>query len=161
METLLTIVAGTLMVVGLAGIFLPFVPDTLLIWGAALGYGLLVGWGVSGPWLFGLITLLGLLAAAAESWVSGASAFKAGASPWSILAGLTGGALGLFLFPPLGVVMGLMTGTFLVEYLRRKDARQAVRAMVGIGLGYGVSFGVKLILGLMMIGAWVAWVVLE
>ena len=161
METLLTIVAGTLMVVGLAGIFLPFVPDTLLIWGAALGYGLLVGWGISGPWLFGLITLLGLLAAAAEAWVSGAAALKAGASPWSILAGLVGGALGFFLFPPLGAAVGLLAGTFLVEYVRRKDARQAARAMVGIGLGYGVSFGVKLILGLMMIGAWVAWVALD
>src|SRR3990170_2339215 len=121
METLLTIVAGTLMVVGLAGIFLPFVPDTLLIWGAALGYGLLVGWGISGPWLFGLITLLGLLAAAAESWASGAAAYKAGASPWSILAGLAGGAAGFFLFPPIGMVIGLLAGTFLAEYLRRRD----------------------------------------
>jgi uncharacterized protein YqgC (DUF456 family) len=158
MEGMLTVVAGVLMLVGLLGIFLPFVPDVLLIWGASLGYGLLVGWGESGPWLFGLITLLGLLAAAAEAWVSGAGAHKAGASPWSILAGLAGGVAGFFLLPPLGMVIGLLAGTFLVEYLRRKDAKQAARAMVGMGLGYGVSFVVKLVFGLAMIGAWLIWV---
>ena len=158
MEGLLTVVAGVLMLVGLLGIFLPFVPDVLLIWGASLGYGLFVGWGESGPWLFGLITLLGLLAAAAEAWVSGAGAYKAGASPWSILAGLVGGAAGFFLLPPLGMVIGLLAGTFLAEYLRRKDARQAARAMVGMGLGYGVSFVVKLVFGLAMIGARLIWV---
>jgi hypothetical protein len=158
MEGMLTVVAGVLMLVGLLGIFLPFVPDVLLIWGASLGYGLLVGWGESGPWLFGLITLLGLLAAAAEAWASGAGAYKAGASPWSILAGLAGGVAGFFLLPPLGMVIGLLAGTFLVEYLRRKDAKQAARAMVGMGLGYGVSFVVKLIFGLAMIGAWLIWV---
>ncbi len=158
MEGMLTVVTGVLMLVGLLGIFLPLVPDVLLIWGASLGYGLLVGWGESGPWLFGLITLLGLLAAAAEAWVSGAGAYKAGASPWSILAGLAGGVAGFFLLPPLGMVIGLLAGTFLVEYLRRKDARQAARAMVGMGLGYGVSFVVKLVFGLAMIGAWLLWV---
>jgi uncharacterized protein YqgC (DUF456 family) len=158
MEGMLTVVAGVLMLVGLLGIFLPFVPDVLLIWGASLGYGLLVGWGESGPWLFGLITLLGLLAAAAEAWASGAGAYKAGASPWSILAGLAGGVAGFFLLPPLGMVIGLLAGTFLVEYLRRKDAKQAARAMVGMGLGYGVSFVVKLVFGLAMIGAWLIWV---
>jgi uncharacterized protein YqgC (DUF456 family) len=156
--TLLTVVAGILMLVGLLGIFLPLVPDVLLIWAAALGYGLLVEWGQSGPWLFGLITLLGLLAAAAEAWVSGAGAYKAGASPWSILAGLAGGVAGFFLLPPLGMVIGLLAGTFLAEYLRRKDARQAGRAMVGMGLGFGVSFVVKLVFGLAMIGAWLIWV---
>jgi len=157
-DSLLTVVAGILMLVGLLGIFLPLVPDVLLIWGAALGYGLLVGWGASGPWLFGVITLLGLLAAAAEAWVSGAGAYKAGASAWSILAGLAGGVAGFFLLPPLGMVIGLLAGTFLAEYLRRKDARQAARAMVGMGLGYGVSFVVKLFFGLGMVGAWAAWV---
>ena len=159
-DTLLTVVAGILMLVGLLGIFLPLVPDVLLIWGAALGYGLLVGWGQSGPWLFGLITLLGLLAAAAEAWVSGAGAYKAGASPWSILAGLAGGVAGFFLLPPIGMVIGLLAGTYLAEYLRRKDARQAGRAMLGMGLGYGVSLVVKLVFGGAMIGAWLIWVAL-
>jgi hypothetical protein len=52
----------------------------------------------------------------------------------------------------------MLGATYLVEYLRRRDARQAARAMVGMGLGYGVSFVVKLLFSLAMIGAWVAWV---
>jgi uncharacterized protein YqgC (DUF456 family) len=160
MDILFTILAGTVMLIGLLAIFLPFVPDILLIWGAALGYGLLVEWGESGPWMFAAITVLGLLGGVSEAWVSGAGARKAGASVWAIVVGVIAGGIGFIFFPPLGMIVGLLGGTFIVEYLRLKDARQAARAMVGMGLGYGVSFGVKLLFGLMMIGAWLAWVLL-
>jgi uncharacterized protein YqgC (DUF456 family) len=160
MEILLTILAGTLMLVGLLAIFLPFVPDILLIWVAALGYGLLVGWGESGPWMFAAITILGVLGGVSEAWVSGAGARKAGASLRSIVVGIIAGGIGFFFFPPLGMIVGLLGGTFLVEFLRLNDAQQAARATLGMGLGFGVSFGVKLLFGLMMIGAWIVWVLL-
>lgn len=159
MDVLWTILAGLLMVAGLVGIFIPFFPDLLLIWGAALGYGLLVGWGEWGPWLFGLITLLGVLGILAETYVGGAGARVAGASYKAIIAGLVLGMIGFFFFPPLGMILGLLAGTFLVEYLRLRDWRQAGRAMLGMGLGYGASFGVKLAFSALMIGAWLVWVI--
>lgn len=160
MEILFTVLFGILMLVGLLAIFLPVVPDILLIWAAALGYGLLVGWGESGPWMFAAITVLGLLGGVTEAWVSSAGARKAGASVQAIVVGVIAGAIGFFVFPPLGMIGGLLGGTFVVEYLRVNDARQAARATLGMGLGYGVSFGVKLLFGLMMIGAWIAWVLI-
>jgi hypothetical protein len=69
------------------------------------------------------------------------------------------GTIGLFVFPPFGLIIGLLLGTFVVEYIRMRDWRQAGRAMLGMGLGYGVSFGVKLVFGALMIGAWLAWVI--
>lgn len=158
MDVLWTILAGALMLAGLVGIFIPFFPDLILIWGAALGYGLLVGWGEWGPWLFGLITLLGALGILAETYVGGAGARVAGASYKAIAAGLVLGFIGLFILPPLGMIIGLLLGTFLVEYWRLRDWRQAGRAMLGMGLGYGASFGVKLVFGALMIGTWLAWV---
>ncbi len=158
MDILWTVLAGVLMVAGLVGIFIPFFPDLLLIWAAALGYGLLVGWGEWGLWLFGLITLLGVLGILAETYVGGAGARLAGASYRAIFAGLALGALGLFVFPPFGLIIGLLAGTFAVEYLRLKDWRQAGRATLGMGLGYGASFAVKLVVGTLMIGGWMAWV---
>lgn len=148
------------MLVGLLGVFLPVVPDILLIWLAALGYGLLVGWGQSGPWLFAGITLLGLVGVATETWVSGAGARKAGASGWAILVGVLAGLVGFFFFPPLGMIVGLLGGTFAVELLQKRDAGQAARSTLGMGIGFGVSFGVKLLLGLLMVGAWLLWLVL-
>ncbi|MFQ5942245.1 MAG: DUF456 domain-containing protein [Anaerolineales bacterium] len=159
MDNLWTILAGALMVAGLVGIFIPFFPDLFLIWAAALGYGLLVGWEDWGPWLFGLVTLLGVLGILAETYVGGAGARAAGASYKAIFAGLILGTIGFFVFPPFGLIIGLLVGTFAVEFLRLRDWRQAGRAMLGMGIGYGVSFGVKLGFGALMIGAWLVWVV--
>jgi uncharacterized protein YqgC (DUF456 family) len=161
MDIVWTILAGVLMLAGLVGIFIPFFPDLLLIWAAALGYGLLVGWGEWGLWLFGLITLLAVLGILAEAYVGGAGARMAGASYKAIIAGLILGTIGFFFFPPFGPVIGLLAGTFFVEYLRLRDWRQAGRATLGMGLGYGASFGVKLAFGGLMIGAWLVWVLVS
>jgi uncharacterized protein YqgC (DUF456 family) len=158
-ETLLTVLIGVAMLLGLLAVFIPLMPEMPILWGAALAYGLLVGWGRWGPWLFGLITLLGIVGGLAEIWVSSAGGKRAGASLWGILGGLAAGFLGFLIFPPLGGVIGLLLGTFAVEAIRLKDADKAARAMLGMGLGYGASFGVRLIVGVLMVGVWLAWVI--
>ena len=158
-EALVTILAGVLMLAGVIGILVPFVPDLLLIWAAALGYGLLVGWGEWGAWLFGLITVLGLLGILTETIVGGAGARVAGASYLAIVAGLVLGVVGLIVLPPFGLIIGLLLGTFAVEYVRIRDFRQAGKATLGMGIGYGASFGVKLAFAALMIAAWLVWII--
>jgi uncharacterized protein YqgC (DUF456 family) len=153
------LLVGAAMLVGLAGAFIPGFPDLLLIWGAALAYGLLGGWGPWGGWIFAGITVLALVGLAADIWVSSAAARLGGASFWGIAAGLVLGFLGLVFFTPVGGLLGLLLGTFLVEYLRRKDVDQAGRATAGMGLGYGLAFVVKFGIGALMVGAWIVWVV--
>ncbi|NIS83436.1 MAG: DUF456 family protein [Anaerolineales bacterium] len=157
-DILLTIAFGFLMLLGLIGCVVPVLPDLILIWGAALGFGLAVGWGARGPWYFGLISLLGLLGAAAEVWVSGYGARKGGASIWAILTGMALGTMGLLTSGPFGAVIGMLGGIFLVEYLRKRDIERATKAMLGTGLGCGASLGVKLGLGIGMVVVWVLWV---
>jgi hypothetical protein len=159
-DTLIKVLAGLVMLIGLAGIVLPILPGLVLVWAVALGYGLLVGWGSSGPWLFALITLLGLIGTGAELWVTGAGGKVAGASAWSIAAGIALGLIGLVFFSPIGAVVGLVAGTLGVEYLRLKDWRKAVNAAAGTAAGCGVSYVVKLALGVTMIAAWVAWAII-
>ncbi len=159
-KTLVTVLAAVVMLLGLAGVVLPALPGLALIWLAALGYALLAGWGASGPWLFGLITLLGLAGLGSELWVTSAGAKVAGASGWSVLAGIVLGLIGLLFFSPIGAVIGLTLGILGGEYLRLKDWRKALSAAGGTLAGCGVSYGVKLLLGMVMIGAWVAWVLI-
>ena len=159
-KTLVTVLAAVVMLLGLAGVVLPALPGLTLIWLAALGYGLLAGWGASGPWLFGLITLLGLAGLGSELWVTSAGARVAGASGWSVLAGIVLGLIGLLFFSPIGAVIGLTLGILGGEYLRLKDWRKALSAAGGTLAGCGVSYGVKLLLGIVMIGAWAAWVLI-
>ncbi len=158
-DILITILLGLAMLVGLAGIILPVLPDVILIWGAALLYGLLIGWGRYGPWLFAGITVLGLVGLLADAWVSGLGARKGGASFWSSIGGLVTGIIGLFVGGPLGLIVGMLLGIFLIEYWIHQDADRAMRAMFGMGVGYGASFIVKIFLGLAMIAIWIAWII--
>ncbi|MFP3854280.1 MAG: DUF456 family protein [Anaerolineales bacterium] len=155
----LTLLAGLLMLVGVVGVVAPVLPDAPLVWLAALGYGLLVGWGRLGPYLFVLITFLGLAAAAAEIWGSTLGAKAGGASIWGVLAGLLLGLIGLIFLGPLGGIGGLLLGTFLVELIRVRDTRQAARGMLGMGVGFGMSILVKLGLVVSMVVVWIVWVV--
>lgn len=159
-ETLVAVLAGILMLTGLVGIVAPVLPGLILIWLAGLGYGLLAGWGVSGPWLFALITLFGAAGMGAEIWVTGAGARAAGASLWSVAAGVALAVVGFIFFNVIGALVGLVAGTLLAEYYRLRDWRKALASAGGTAAGCGVSYGVKLFLGVVMIGLWVAWVLL-
>jgi uncharacterized protein YqgC (DUF456 family) len=161
METwLIPLLAWLVMLVGLAGVVLPVLPGLALIWAAALAYGLLAGWGSSGPWLFALITVLGLGGSLAEIWATGAGARLSGASLTSVLAGAALGLIGLFIGGPLAALAGLLGGVLLAEYGRLRDWRAAARATGGTAAGCGLSFGLKFVIGLLMIGAWVAWLLI-
>ena len=157
-ETSLTLLAGFIMLVGVFGVVAPVLPDAPLIWLAALGYGLLVGWGRFGPYLFAIITVLGIAAAAAEIWGSSVGAKAGGASVWGVLAGLVLGLFGLIFFSPIGGVAGLLLGTFVVEFVRLRDSKEAARGMLGIGVGFGLSMVAKLALVVLMFLTWLVWV---
>ncbi len=156
-ETAVIALVAGIMLIGLLGVFVPVLPDLVFIWLGALAYGLLVGWGTIGGWLFAAITVLGLIGGLAEIWASSVGARVGGASLWGILGGLGLGLLGLILIPPFGAIIGLLLGTFLVEAWRLKDMRQAAKGTFGMGVGYGMGFAVKMVMGLGMVGLWVVW----
>jgi uncharacterized protein YqgC (DUF456 family) len=160
-EIIVTILVGLMMLVGLLGAILPVLPDIVLIWAGALIYGLVVGWGQNGGWLFGVISVFGIIGLLADAWVSGAGARQGGATILTTLGGLAVGVIGLFVAGPLGFLGGILLGTFVLEYTRHQDPDQALRATFGMGIGYGASFLVKFLLGIAMIAAWIAWLFLS
>lgn len=159
-DILIAVLTGIVMLFGLLGALLPVIPDLIIIWGAALGYALIVGWGDSGPWIFGVITVLGLGGVVAEIWMSGVGGKIGGASFTSVLVGLILGIIGFIFLTPIGGLVLLLVGTFTMEYHRLGDAEEALKGMLGVGLGYGASFAVKLILGVVMMGLWILWVII-
>ncbi|MBN2555550.1 MAG: DUF456 family protein [Anaerolineales bacterium] len=156
---LITIGIGFLILIGLVGIVLPVLPDILLIWGAAMGYGWLMGWGEHAFLYLAVISVLGLAALGAEVWMSGIGARIGGASLAATLGGLLLGIIGLVFLGPAGAAGGLLLGSFLIEYYRHRDAQAAIKGMLGIGVGYGSSLVVKLILGGGMALTWLVWVI--
>jgi uncharacterized protein YqgC (DUF456 family) len=144
-------IAGLLIVLGLAGTVLPALPGTLLI---LLGIWL-------GAWVedfnrIGATTLAIETVLALLSWVldylSGVlGARRAGASRAALagaalgtVAGIFAGFVGVLLLPFVGAAVG--------EYLARRDERRALHVGVATGLGLVAGIVAKVVLAFVMLG---------
>jgi uncharacterized protein YqgC (DUF456 family) len=157
-EWLLLDLTILIMLIGLAGIFLPLLPGIELIWLAALGFGILHGFTWIG--VFALLGITALLAAGLSSdiWITGLGLKSTGTSVVSILLGGSALVIGSLFFTPLvGIVLGLGVMAVL-EYRRHRDVRKAVASAGSAVAGFILSYGFKFFVGLLMIGIWVAWV---
>ncbi len=147
------------MLVGLFGLVVPVFPGIVVIWLAALGYGLAAGFGRLGAVLFAIISLLMIAGILADNFLMGARARQSGASWWSIGGALLAGVVGTLVFPPVGGLIGALAVLLLIEYVRAGDWEQALEASKGLALGCGWAFVVRFVLGLVMIGLWVVWAI--
>jgi uncharacterized protein YqgC (DUF456 family) len=147
----------TVMVIGLLGLVVPIMPGLVIIWVAALGYGLFAGFGTLGWVMFALITVLMIAGSVVDNILMGAKAHESGAPWWVVLVALLAGILGNFALPIIGGLVAALLALFLVEYARRKDAKEALKSMKGMLIGCGWAVVIRFIMGLFMIGFWLIW----
>jgi hypothetical protein len=153
--------AFAIMLVGLVGTFLPALPSIELIWLAALAYGLLnhwaFGWSNWNIVLFILITVILIIGEFVIWWLGNMTAKQTGASWTAIALSLVLGIIGMFVIPVIGAIIGAMLGVFIVEFYRRRNWREALKATTGVLWGAGLSFGAQVVIGLVMIAIWGLW----
>ncbi len=145
--------AGALaLLAGLAGVVLPVLPGSLLLFGGAV----LVAW-AEGFTRVGWPTLLvaGVLAAAiwAVDWLASALGAKvSGASKWAVAGATVGLLVGMF-FGPAGILLGPAVGAVALEYWKDPDFEKALRAGAGTFVGFLVGSVVKVALAFVLVGA--------
>ncbi|MCY7306625.1 MAG: DUF456 domain-containing protein [Rhodoferax sp.] len=154
-ETLLWILSTGLILLGLAGTVLPALPGTLLVLvGIALGAWIndftVVGWGS-----LAAVTVLAVLAWVLDYAAGLLGASRAGASRQALLGAALGTVAGIFM-GLVGVLFMPLLGAALGEYLARKDQQRALRVGVATWLGLMVGLLAKVVLAFMMIGIYVA-----
>ena len=147
MATLLFIV---IWLVAVVATFVPIVPATLIIWGAALLHAVLTGFQ---PINWGFLAGLGALAIAAmlvDNLAAAWGAAKFGGSSAAAWGALLGGLVGLLL-GPLGFMVGPFLGAVLAEVLiSRKPMFKAINSGVGTLLGLLGGIGAKLVIHILM-----------
>lgn len=146
------------MLVGLAGLVVPIFPGIFVIWLAALGYGIVMGFNTVGVVFFVLISLLMLGGVTVDNVLMGVGARRGGASWLSIGLGLLAGLVGTLLVPPIGGLITAPLAILLAEYMRVKDWDKVFAAVRGLATGWGLSFLARLGIGLLMIVLWGFWV---
>jgi uncharacterized protein YqgC (DUF456 family) len=147
---------------------IPLVPGTVVMWGAAIGYGLALGWDKLGWLAFSLITFFMLLGLIADT-IAGHFGAKMGGASWlAIFVGVTlGFILGVIASfigtPLLGCLAGLL-GTFggvlWIEYRRNKNWDLALKATKGYIAGSAAGIMAKVTSGVFMFGVFLARVYL-
>lgn len=156
------VIAGLLILVGLAGIVLPALPGLPLVFAGMLLAAWAGGFTQLGVGTLVALGLLTLLSMAVDFWAAALGAKRVGASRMALVGAMLGTFAGVFL-GPVGLFVGPFAGALAGELLhgRKLDASRLGQATkVGIGTWLGVIFGValKLMLAFAMLGlfAW-AW----
>lgn len=128
------LVVAVLLVLGLAGSLLPFLPGTPLILAAALLHALVTDFSPIGAGR--LLILAGLTALALVlDYVAGAVGVKRfGGSAWSVWGAVIGGVVGLF-FGPLGLLLGPVVGAVAGELVKGGAVEHSLRAGFGAAVG--------------------------
>lgn len=154
------LVAVAVLVVGVIGSVLPVVPGALLSMLGVVGYWWYSGFQEPNSLLVVAIVVVCLLTFSADLLASAVSAKASGASlQTAALAGAAGFAL-LFVFGPLGVIIGVAGTVFALEFYRTADADQAARSALYTTAGMLASTVVQLLVTISVLAAFVLAVVL-
>jgi uncharacterized protein YqgC (DUF456 family) len=151
------LIVALLMLVGLAGSLIPFLPGApLILLGAAIHAVATdftpVGWG-----RLAILAALAVLSYAL-SWVAAAVGTRGyGGSRWAVAGALLGAIAGLW-FGPLGLLLGPVAGAIAGEWLLTGDPGGSVRSGVGAAMGVIAGAIAHFAIALAMVGLFAWWV---
>lgn len=151
------VATGSLVMLGLAGTVVPFLPGPLLIFAAAFVPFFTLDDGGGVEW-WGIIVLgLGLILSQVLEYLSGAvGTMWFGGTKWGAFGAFVGGIVGVF-FMPFGLLLGPLIGAFTCEWLlTEKTVKPATASGVGSVIGTLTGMVLKIIVALIMTAVLIA-----
>jgi hypothetical protein len=154
MPILLLIFSFFLMLIGLAGILLPFLPGVIFVWLGLFIYAASTAFDSISLTVVLILLALVLVVSLFDFLAPIIGAKKYKSSRYGIMGAFLGSVLGTALLGFWGIILGPFLGAFLGETLSQKEKplNSAFGAMVGIA----VSFLVRIVLALVIIGFFIA-----
>ena len=153
--TLLWVLCVALIALGLAGTVLPVLPGTVLVWGGIALGAWIDDFTRVGTTTVVVVSILAVLAWGLEYVAGLMGAQKAGASKQALLGAAVGTVVGLFM-GLVGVLFMPLVGAAVGEYIARKDQTRAVKVGVATWVGIMVGLIAKVVLAFIMVGIFVA-----
>ena len=142
-ETIVTVVAGLLLAVGVLGTIFPLIPGSVLVIVTLLAWAWLIGSTVS--WTAGLIgVVFALIGMSASLILTGRKMRRERIPNGPVAVGVVVGVVGMFIIPVIGLFLGFTIGLLLAELLRRRDLSAAWHssweAVKSLGFGMLLEF---------------------
>ena len=155
--TLAYLLAGVLVLVGLAGIVLPALPGTPLVFAGMLVAAWADGFAKVPIWVVVILGVLTASSVAVDFFSSTLGAQKAGASKLAIWGAALGTLGGLFL-GFAGLILGPFVGAVIGEYYATREWRVASKVGLATWIGLVVGTALKIALAFGMVGIFaLAW----
>src|SRR5262249_12833014 len=145
--------------IGLAGIVVPVLPGTLLVFGAIAVWAA-VEHNVTSWVTLGVVAVLIAVSTLIKYTWPVRRMRAADVSTWSLAAGAVLGIIGFFVIPVLGLVVGFVLGIYLAALARRRNQGVAWTSTVHALKGVALSVGVELCGALLATTAWAVGVYL-
>ncbi len=152
---MITILSAILILLGLAGSVLPFLPGPPLALAGLILYGYSTDFtAVSGKAIL-VFALLAALSFVFDLFAPAVAAKGYKASKSGVIGAVIGTVLGISFFGPPGAFLGSFVGGFVGEYLKMADSHRALRTAWGAFLGFVFGALFKLVIVLAMAGYFV------
>ncbi|AMO58914.1 Protein of uncharacterised function (DUF456) [Mycolicibacterium phlei] len=129
--------------IGIAGIIVPLLPGTLLVFAAIAVWAFVENTTTAWITLAVIAALLGITALIKYTWPVRRMR-DADVRTWILAVGAAVGVVGFFVIPVLGLPIGFVLGIYLAELASRKDQRIAWASTKHAVKGVALSVGVEL-----------------
>lgn len=149
MDIFLTIIASILILIGIIGSIIPLIPGSPIVFGGLL----LVQFTSKHPFSVEFLIIFGVLAilsAVIDNVLPIYATKKFNGSKKGVWGSAIGLIIGLFFFPPFGIIIGPMLGAFIGEIADGKTANNAVRPAFGSLIGFLSSIFLRFGLSVVM-----------
>jgi uncharacterized protein YqgC (DUF456 family) len=156
MDTFLIISGIILLLAGIAGCIFPFLP------GPPLAYGSLILLQISKyePFTEKVLIIWALVTTAvviADYYIPIWGTKKFGGTKGGVWGATIGLVVGIFFFPPLGLIIGPFIGAFAGEIINNQDSNKAFRSAIGSFVGFVagtlMKLGITVVMGYYFITA--------
>ena len=159
-QTVVTVLCGLAILVGVAGTVIPVLPGSFLIGLSLLAWAVWGGEGVTGWVVFGVGMVFVLAGMAASAVLAGRKLKQHRIPNRSVALGIVLGIVGMFVIPVVGLFVGFAAGLLLSEVQRTRNVGTALTtswaALKATGLGILAEFGLAcLAASTWLIGVWV------
>ncbi|RZN84226.1 MAG: DUF456 domain-containing protein [Winogradskyella sp.] len=158
MEIIIIIAGLLLMVLGLAGSFLPVLPGPLTSWAGLFVLSYASGINISTTFLI-ITFIVALIIFILDYIIPAVGTKRFGGSKSGMIGTTLGLIIGLLSPIPFGVIIGPFVGALIGELMHKNDVNRATKAAFGSFLGFVTSTFLKFIVAVVYLGLFIVKVI--
>ncbi len=152
MQIFISIITVLLIITGIVGSIIPFLPGEPLILLGAIVYGLGFGFDRIGIVIYVILAVLTAFSLVVNYVATSIGAKKLGASIFGMIGAVLGAVIGFLVGNIIGLLIGPFIGAFIGELIRTGKVEISIKAGLGAVLGFFAGSLMRFLISLFMTG---------